>query len=303
MHCVLSELSRALTRDPAAEIARADAAFDAAIEQIARDIRANAEQRPIVLLSGPSGSGKTTTARKLEHWLDTAGLETHTLSLDDYFTPQTAAQRELAAAGKLDLESPDRVDGAFLHEQLESIIACRPTALPRFDFPTATREFSGRVLTRKPGEPVIVEGTHALNPAVTGLKPEQTTRLYVSVRSTLLTDDGTEIFPHTVRLMRRLQRDILFRGRPAADTLAMMPSVQRGERLHISPYKSLADREIDSLLPYELGVYRSLLPAVVETLPPDDPEVALLRRVLEAVPPIPPAAVPADSLIREFIGV
>ena len=70
-------------------------------------------KKPILLLSGPSGSGKTTTAQRMEAMLDSRGVQTHTISLDCYFT--TLSPEEVK---KVDLESPERLDKALLEEML-----------------------------------------------------------------------------------------------------------------------------------------------------------------------------------------
>ena len=87
------------------------------INQIANDIKNNCEEKPILLLSGPSGSGKTTTAQRMEAMLDSRGVQTHTISLDCYFT--TLSPEEVK---KVDLESPERLDKALLEEHLYSLI-------------------------------------------------------------------------------------------------------------------------------------------------------------------------------------
>ena len=132
-------------------MAQADAAWLQTIEQAASSIRRNAQQQPIVLLSGPSGSGKTTTAFLIERFLDRWGVETHTISMDHFFCSLTPQQRELAAAGKLDLESPARVDAPYLNTLLRQIAEGQPTWLPHYDFRTTTRCDKWRLLTRKAG--------------------------------------------------------------------------------------------------------------------------------------------------------
>ena len=89
---------------------QADLAFLDELEKVADAIRKTAVERPVILLAGPSGSGKTTTAFLLERFLDGWGAETHTISMDNFFSTMTSQQREMAATGKLDLESPARVD-------------------------------------------------------------------------------------------------------------------------------------------------------------------------------------------------
>jgi 3'-phosphoadenosine 5'-phosphosulfate sulfotransferase (PAPS reductase)/FAD synthetase len=81
------------------------------------------------------------------------------------------------------------------------------------------------------------------------------TRLYISVRTRVVYDDVT-LHPSKVRLLRRMLRDRVGRGRRPAETIALFASVQRGESRFIMPYKHLADFDIDTFIAYELGVYK-----------------------------------------------
>lgn len=297
----VAEGNRRLTADPAAFIAEADAAYNRQLEEIAVYIRAHAEQCPVVLLSGPSGSGKTTTAMMLEEKLDAVGLETHTLSMDNYFRTLTPEQHLLLEQERLDLESPERVDTPLLSQQLADIVAGRTVQVPRFDFQAHARAAETVPLTRKAGEVVILEGIHALNPAVVTLPAEQTVRLYVSVRTRLETADGQVLHPKWLRLLRRMLRDTLYRGRQPADTLQMYHSVQRGEDAYIMPYKTRSTFDVDTFCPYEVYVYRRYLWEQLQPLV-DNPEVAALLPVLAEAQPLDKDWVPDTSLIREFIG-
>ena len=164
-HSVVA-INQALCADAAAFIRQAEADYRAQLTEIADYIAAHRDTCPIVLLSGPSGSGKTTTARMLEAELDRRGLETHTLSQDNYFRTNTPEEMAMREQGLLDLESPARVDEVLLAQQLQSIIACETVELPVFDFRACECRPSGVHFTRKPGEIVILEGIHVLNPAV-----------------------------------------------------------------------------------------------------------------------------------------
>ena len=89
----LSQVNEAIRRDPAAFAAECDAAFAKKVESAARKIAGHREESRVVLLSGPSGSGKTTTALKIEEEMEKLGVETHTISMDNYFStidPETA---------------------------------------------------------------------------------------------------------------------------------------------------------------------------------------------------------------------
>lgn len=293
--------NRRLAEDAAAFIAAAEQSYDRQLEEIADHIVAHRDVCPIVLISGPSGSGKTTTALMLEHKLDRRGLQTHTLSQDNYFNTQTEEDQKLLEQGKFDLESPERVDADLLNSQLQDLIDGKTIRLTEFDFHTGTRRDSGKTLTRKAGEVVILEGIHTLNPHVVTLPEEQTVRLYVSVRTRVEGPDGTLLHPKYIRLLRRMQRDVEHRGRPATGTLAMFHSVNRGEDSFIMPYKHRSTFDIDTYFPYEIHVYRKYLLNDLQRMA-DKPEIATILPILSAAVPLDAAAVPETALIREFIG-
>ena len=301
MNITIRDINTRIDAGAADFIAATDAAYAAQLDRVAEHICAHREQSPVVLLSGPSGSGKTTTARMLEQKLDAMGCETHTLSMDDYFRSLSPEQLALAQEDKLDLESPDRVDAPLLEQQLEQFIAGEPITIPHFDFRSSTRGLSDRVLTRKPGELLILEGIHALNPAVVSLPEEQTVRLYVSVRTRLITSQDIPLHPMEIRLLRRILRDVRTRGRDPRDTLRMFRSVQRGEEHYIMPYKHRSTFDIDTFFAYEVSVYKPMIAPLLTPLA-DQPEIRELLPVLDELRPLDTAAVPAGALIREFIG-
>ena len=297
----IAAVNAALCADAAAFVRESEENYHRQLAEIADYIAHHRDTCPVVLISGPSGSGKTTTARMLEAELDRRGLETHTLSQDNYFRTNTEEERALREAGMLDLESPARVDEVLLAQQLEEIIACRPVELPVFDFRTCVCQPSGVTFTRQPGEIVILEGIHVLNPAVVPLPESQTVRLYVSVRTRVEDKDGGLLHPKYVRLLRRMLRDISGRGRPAEGTLSMFRSVEEGEQKYIMPYKHRSTFDIDTFCPYELNVYRGVLPDEVATLK-DHPDMTALLDVLTEALPLEATIVPPTALIREFVG-
>lgn len=298
-YMTLTDINQAMTASEDA-MAQADQAFLEELEKVADAIRKTAVERPVILLAGPSGSGKTTTAFLLERFLDNWGTETHTISMDNFFSTMTPQQQEMAAKGKLDLESPARVDIPYLNQQLQSVIACKSTWMPRYHFPTMTRIDQDWQLTRKPGELLLLEGIHALNPEVITIPEEMTVRLYVSVR-TRVTNGETVLHPSRLRLMRRMLRDKSFRQRSVAETLSMFEHVQAGEHKYIAPYKKRATFSIDTFLPYELGIYKTLLDGELEA-EMQHPMLLELRQMWDDVVPLTLEHLPVDSLVREFAG-
>lgn len=270
------------------------------LTEIAKEIAEQKSKKPIILISGPSGSGKTTTALTIGKILDEMGVITHTLSLDNYFKTITDEEKILLEKGELDLESPNRVDEVLLNEQLGKMIQGEPVELPKYDFTAAKRVLSGKILHRKKGELVILEGIHALNPDVVTLPSDETYKIYISVR-TRVRVRNTILHPCCIRLMRRMIRDKIYRGRAYADTLKMFESVELGEEKYIMPYKHRSDHDIDTFIPYELSVYRPKLLEELQKINTTD-MVDHMVEVLAAAEPIDEEQVPTNSLIREFIG-
>ncbi len=300
MNIEITRINQGIENDPKEYIRAVNEDYHYKLMKIADDIADNRREKPVILLSGPSGSGKTTTAMMIEKLLDDMGFETHTLSMDNWFCPLTEAEKTLAAEGKMDLESPLRVDCDLLNEQVEDICACREIELPRYNFKTSTRCGSGRKFRRQEGEIVIFEGIHALNPAVITVPDSMISKIYVSVR-TRISGENILLHPSRVRLMRRMIRDKNFRKRSLRETMNMLHNVEAGENKYIMPYKYRSDYDVDTFMAYELSVYRNDLLGQLEELM-DVPEVRECAEILEALTPVDKKDITPDSLICEFIG-
>lgn len=294
-------LKNSLTESGEDFIDQCEREYLAEVDAIAASLVENKKERPVVLLCGPSGSGKTTTAARLAQALEKRGCPARFLSMDNYFLPIPSPNIPLTPEGEIDYESPYRLDIPLFSRQMQEIFECKPVNVPDYDFPTQTRK-PGFRFQRAPEEFVIFEGIHALNPAVAGTA-DFASRVYISVRTRLRTQAGDCLHPSLIRLMRRLLRDSLYRGRNFEQTIAMLPAVTAGEENHIIPFKRMADYELDSFIPYEAALYASFLSA--ENLPQEGAAGRVSRemlRFLQALPAVPPEKTPADSLLREFIG-
>ncbi len=300
MKYFIDDINYQIKNNPQKFVTFCEEEYATQIENVAKSIAQNADVAPVVLISGPSGSGKTTTALRLEELLDSWGHETHTISLDNYFRELSDEEMKLSKDGLLDLESPARLDSNYLNKQLLGILEKKSVDIPRYNFVTCKREFSGWTLKRKDGEIIIFEGTHALNPDVIRIDDERCARLYVSIRSQFVAENE-ELRSKTIRLGRRILRDTETRDRDPHDTLNMFKSVNDGEDMYIRPFMSRCNYSIDTTIPYEINIYRSLLFNTLGTLPQTD-DVALLCKVIEQAQPLNPSFVPHNSLMREFIG-
>ena len=304
----LSEILEKTRRDPAAFLAECDGVYQQRLEKAADCIAGRLEQSPIVLLSGPSGSGKTTTAMKLEQALERRGINSHTVSLDNYFKSMDHANAPRTPEGDIDYESPQLLDMELLDDTFTRLSQGEEIIVPKFEFARQMRNpVKGRPLRLGKNEIAIFEGIHALNDEIAGRHPEAT-GLYISARSDIV-DGGEVVFKGTwMRIVRRAVRDLNFRGTDLVSTFEMWHNVRRGEKRYISPFKHRASILLDSSLRYEVSVfanYAAPLAQAIEAVSPANPRYQELHALVAAFgrfEPIDPALVDRDSLIREFIG-
>jgi len=300
----LTQVNEAIRRHPAAFAAECDAAFAKKVEAAARKIADHRGESHVVLLSGPSGSGKTTTALKIEEQLEKMGVETHTISMDNYFNtidPETAPRNR---EGEIDYESPFCLDIELLNRHFAMLDRGDLIHIPKYEFARQMRsDIHAFPLRLGQDELAIFEGIHALNDIIVGKNP-RAFKLYIAARSNLLDDDGNIVFNHAwLRLCRRIVRDHQFRGSDAAFTLKMWSNVRRGEKLYISPYKENAHIMFDSSLAFEFAVLKPIVVPLLEEIPAGKYQVVDdMLRGFEKIEAMDEKYVAPDSLAREFIG-
>ena len=258
----------------------------------------------LVLISGPSSSGKTTFSKRLSIQLMTNGLKPYPISLDDYFVNRN--DTPLDENGKHDFESLYAVDLPFFEEQLTTLLNGGEVELPRYNFTTGKREMSGKKLRIDEHMILIIEGIHALNPALTPHIPnENKYKVYVSALTTILLDNHNYIPTTDNRLLRRIIRDYKYRNYSAEETIAGWPSVRAGEEKWIFPYQENADAMFNSALLFELAVLKDYVEPVLRKVPnrcPEYSEAHRLLRFLNYFVSVQDKELPPTSLLREFLG-
>ncbi len=273
------------------------------IADIADQIHSRSQVR-VVLIAGPSSSGKTTTSKKLALQLRALGYKPRVISLDCYYVGRANTPRD--ENGNYDYECLEALDIELINKNLLDLFAGKTIELPSYDFHEGKRYYKGETMNLEPNDILIMEGIHGLNDKLTPLVPPETKfKIYLSALTQLNLDDHNRIPTSDNRLIRRIVRDAQFRGKSAADTIAMWDNVQKGERLHIFPFQNNADAMLNTALDYEipvLKVYADPLLRCVTPLQKEYAEATRLLMFLNSFSTIPATAVPGQSIIREFIG-
>lgn len=274
-------------------------------EQNVADIAQQIAQKKsrIILIAGPSSSGKTTTSRRLAVQLLARGISPYPLELDNYFVDRD--KNPLDENGNPDFETIEALDLPRLALDLEKLISGEKIQLPRFNFKNGRSE-AGDLIQLKDGQPIILEGIHGMNPR---LIPDRWTdsafRVYVSALTQLNLDRHNRVSTTDTRLIRRIVRDARERGYTAQATISRWESVRRGEKRHIFPYQENADVMFNSALAYELAALTPLAEPLLRQVPYNAPEYIEARRLLaflEWFLPLDASLIPANSIVREFLG-
>lgn len=276
------------------------------IGAIADTVAAARDRIRIICIAGPSSSGKTTFIKRLTVQLHIDGVNPIGLSLDDYYVDRDQTVRD--EQGEYDFEALEALNLPLLQDHLRRLLAGETVRLARYDFKSGKSHPSGgQELALRPGDMLMLEGIHGLNPALLGSipRPEQLFRVFVQPSTTLPFDHLTRVSPTDLRLLRRIVRDRHHRGYSAAESILRWPSVQLGERKHIFPFHREADVVFDTALIYEPSVLKVYAERYLLEVPPDHPAYATafrLRHLIDHFVAIYPDHVPPTSLIREFIG-
>lgn len=273
------------------------------LAEIASQIAAD-RSRKFIMIAGPSSSGKTTFSKRLSIQLLAAGLKPHPISVDNYFVEREMTPKD--ENGNYNFECLEAMDIELFNQQMSDLLAGKTVELPTFNFKSGKKEYNGDFLTMGEDDILVIEGIHCLNDKLSHSLPRESKfKIYISALTQLNIDEHNRIPTTDGRLIRRLVRDARTRGSDAARTIAMWPSVRRGEEENIFPYQEEADVVFNSALIYELSVLKQYAEPLLFGIDRDAPEYQEAKRLLKFLDyflGVDSTNIPDNSLVREFIG-
>ncbi|MCI5481730.1 MAG: nucleoside kinase [Lachnospiraceae bacterium] len=273
------------------------------IAEIAQTVSSRPDVK-LVMIAGPSSSGKTTFSHRLSVQLMAHGMRPHPIAVDNYFVDRE--DTPLDEFGQRDYECLGAIDVEGFNRDMNRLLAGETVEIPEFNFKKGKREYKGNYITLGKEDILVIEGIHCLNDALSySLPKEKKFKIYISALTQLNIDEHNRIPTTDGRLIRRMVRDARTRGTSAKNTIAMWPSVRRGEERNIFPYQETADVMFNSALIYELAVLKQYAEPVLFGIGPQEPEYQEAKRLLKFLDyfiGIPSEEVPKNSLLREFLG-
>ncbi|MDO5700873.1 MAG: uridine kinase [Bowdeniella nasicola] len=176
--------------------------------------------RLVVGVAGGTGSGKTTLTRAL---VERFAGQTSVVFHDNYYRQHD--DLDYAARSQLNYDAPEAFDTELMVAQLKDLIAGRPIECPVYDYTVHNR--STETLTIEPAPVIIVEGILIFaEPAICEL---------LDIKLFVDTDAD-------VRILRRIKRDVVERGRSLDSVESQyLTTVKPMHELYVEPTKRAAD--------------------------------------------------------------
>lgn len=304
----VGDVNEAFLNGRASELIQiAEALQEKKIVQIAEEIdRRYHSENPlqVVLITGPSSSGKTTFCKRLSVQLKACGLHPMSMSTDDYFVNRVETPK--FPDGSYDFDNFDTVDHDLMETDIMKLIAGEEVSVPEYNFVTGLREYNGKKLKLGEGRILLIEGIHALNPALTSKIPESAKfRIFINTLTGTLLDDHNSIPTSDNRLLRRIVRDYNAGSFTARESISNWQNVLDAESKWIYPYQETADVMFNSAYLIEFAVLKNHAEPILRSVPQNCAEYAEAHRLLKFIhyfTPVPDKEIPATSLLREFIG-
>lgn len=304
----IGALNKAISEGHAVELINlSEALHERKYAAIADQIYARRGQVKAVFIAGPSSSGKTSSSLRIALQCRVLGLVPKVIELDNYFVDREHTPKD--SEGNYDFEALEAMDLKLLNSQLNDLFAGKEVELPKFDFKAGRSMPSGKRISLGEKEILIMEGIHALDPAmVPDVDNSKIFRVYASALTSLNVDENNNISTSDNRLLRRMVRDNRVRGITPEETITRWYSVRRGENCNIFPFQENADAAFNSALIYELPMLKYYAEPLLRRIAPSSSaytEAVRLLKFLDYIVALSPdeiSAIPPTSIMREFIG-
>lgn len=304
----IGALNKAISEGHAVELINlSEALHERKYAAIADQIYERRGRVKAVFIAGPSSSGKTSSSLRIALQCRVLGLVPKVIELDNYFVDREHTPKD--SEGNYDFEALEAMDLKLLNSQLNDLFVGKEVELPKFDFKAGRSMPSGKRISLGEKEILIMEGIHALDPAmVPDVDNSKIFRVYASALTSLNVDENNNISTSDNRLLRRMVRDNRVRGITPEETITRWYSVRRGENCNIFPFQENADAAFNSALIYELPMLKYYAEPLLRRIAPSSPaytEAVRLLKFLDYIVALSPdeiSAIPPTSIMREFIG-
>jgi uridine kinase len=174
----------------------------------------------VIGIAGGTGAGKTTVARLVT---ENVGDSVTRIPIDNYY--EDLSHLDFEERKNRNYDHPSAFEWDLLREQMSALLEGRSVEMPQYDFAQHNRKPERK--TVEPTDVIILEGILVLHDDV--LNEMMDLRLYVETDA-------------DVRILRRIQRDVIERGRDLEGVIEQyLSTVKPMHEQFIEPTKRNAD--------------------------------------------------------------
>jgi uridine kinase len=174
----------------------------------------------VIGIAGGTGAGKTTVARLVT---ENVGESVTRIPIDNYY--HDLSHLDFEARKRRNYDHPSAFEWDLLQTQMSSLLEGQPVEMPQYDFSRHNRKAERKRV--EPTDVVILEGILALYDEA--INEMMDLRLYVETDA-------------DVRILRRIQRDVIERGRDLEGVIDQyLSTVKPMHEQFIEPTKRNAD--------------------------------------------------------------
>lgn len=302
--CDINRINEMAKSDAKAFVDMTEESYRSELCQIAERILTIPAKRHIIMLSGPSSSGKTTSAQKLADEFRLKGCEVQHISMDDFYLGKDNVRK--LPNGKPDFESVEALDIPLVKRSVRELSETGRCDIPKYDFKESKRTDIIQHLELSSNAVIIIEGIHALNPIFNDVAAaENVNKIYISVKQGVKNGEDYVLTNREIRCIRRIVRDNSFRQAPPEKLLAMWGDIVDGEKKYIRPYRYTGDFTINSIHIYEPCIMKEPAVKLLKQINENSEYYVTAQHLIESLSgfeSIDTSLIPANSLMREFIG-
>lgn len=296
----IEKLNDEIRKNPQAVVDNCEISYRTQLEGIAKNILARKKPVKIILLGGPSCAGKTTSAKLIDSVLEEHGKKVISIEMDNFFISRD--ERPRLPNGSVDYDSINIVDLKLMKKCFTELFETGKAMFPTYDFVNGVSVPNSELVEADKDTIIIFEGIHTLNPKLTKeLGTDDFYKIFINNGNGYKLGN-TKIEPREFRMVRRMVRDVQFRGVSMANTVKHWKDVTDAEDLYIIPFSNDVDSKINTSHDFEIALFRSEVMDAFEKGEIDKEKLSFLD-VFEKTEDLDEKLLPSTTLMKEFLNL
>ncbi len=295
----IEKVNESIKKDAKAFVDACEETYRNQLVEISEKILARKKPVRVVLLGGPSCAGKTTSSRLLDDFMTERGKNVVPIEMDNFFI--SLNERPRLANGSLDYDSINIVDLDLMEKCFTELFEKGKAMFPTYDFIEGKSIPNSELIEGDEDTIFILEGIHALNPKlIKKLGTKAIYRIFIN-NANGYKYKGVKIKSRQFRMLRRMVRDVQFRGVSMKNTIKHWKDVTDAEDLYIWPHSEKVDSTINTSHAYEINLYKKDVDEAIKNGEITKESLSWFE-VFKKIKLIDKSILPETTLMKEFVS-